>query len=53
MRKIYCKTCGTLIAELVPGSRLKIGAVHYCKQCHHKKTDIPDFLRGLNAGKRP
>lgn len=55
MKKVFCNRCGTLIAELAEGSRIKIGSVHYCPQCEIKKgqnNSMPEFLQGIMGGKR-
>lgn len=51
MKEIRCKDCGTLVAELAEGSRIRYDAVCRCGACDKRKTAIPDFLQGLKTGK--
>ena len=52
--KINCAKCGRLVADILPGSKIRRGTEWTCRECGKPSTgsDIPDFLRDLMRGGR-
>jgi hypothetical protein len=51
MKNLYCHKCGTLVATLAVGSKVRTDATCFCGPCY-AKTEIPDFLMGLMKCKK-
>ena len=51
-KRLICHQCRKYLGEISEG-RLRKGTHLVCRECAattHKKTDMPDFLKGLRKG---
>jgi len=57
-RKIHCKSCGWVCAEIIVGSKIRKNAVVLCQRCYDRMkvaddmakmttSSAPDFLKGI------